>query len=119
MSAVQDAIFATPGAAGGHAHISQIVTVWPLVEQAHGDDPEATGAAQDALLRRYRPAVYRYLLACLGSPDAAEDVWQDFALRFVRGDFRKADPEKGRFRDLLKCALYRLVVDYHKRRHRR
>src|SRR5262249_13327225 len=83
------------------AHISQIATVWPLIEQAHGDDPEETGAAQDALLRRYRPAVYRYLLACLGRCDAAEDLWQEFALRFVRGDFRNANPEKGRFRDLL------------------
>src|SRR5436190_24076887 len=100
MSAGQFAVVANPGAvqerdAAGVvdqefpiAHISQIATVWPQIEQAHGDDPEESGAARDAILRRYRPAVYRYLLACLGSADAAEDIWQDFALRFLRGDFR-------------------------------
>ena len=57
--------------------------------------------------------------ACLGDPDQAEELWQDFSLRFLRGDFRKADPEKGRFRDLLKTAIYHLILDHHKKRKRR
>jgi hypothetical protein len=35
-------------------------------------------------------------------------------LRFVRGDFNRADPGRGRFRDFLRTVLYHLVVDYHR-----
>lgn len=99
-------------------HISQIETIWPLMQQAHDGASDAIAAAQQFLLQRYRPAVYRYLLACLGNADAADELCQEFSLRFVRGDFRRANPEKGRFRDLLKSALYHLMIDYHKRRQR-
>jgi RNA polymerase sigma factor (sigma-70 family) len=104
---------------GAARHISQIETIWPVLYQAHGGSAPEASAAQQAVLQRYRPAVFRYLLACLGSADAAEELFQEFALRFVRGDFKNANPEKGRFRDLLKTALYHLIVDYHKLRRRR
>jgi RNA polymerase sigma-70 factor (ECF subfamily) len=103
--------------AGGR-HISQIETLWPMLLQASGGPGGAASAAQHAVLQRYRPAVYRYLLACLGDADSAEELFQEFALRFVRGDFRNANPERGRFRDLLKSALQHLIVDHHKRRQR-
>jgi RNA polymerase sigma-70 factor (ECF subfamily) len=96
-------------------HISQIETIWPVVRQAHDGAPDEVNAAQQVILQRYRPAVYRYLRACLGDGDAADELCQEFSLRFVRGDFRNANPEKGRFRDLLKSALYHLIIDYHKR----
>jgi RNA polymerase sigma-70 factor (ECF subfamily) len=99
-------------------HISQIDTIWPVLRQAHTGDPVAVNAAQQAILQRYRPAIFRYLVACLGDTEAADDLCQEFSLRFVRGDFRNADPEKGRFRDLLKSSLYHLIIDYHKRRQR-
>jgi RNA polymerase sigma-70 factor (ECF subfamily) len=67
------------------------------------------------LMRRYCGAVYHYLLAAVRDPAAAEDLSQEFALRFCRGDFRRADPDKGRFRDFVKTALYHLVVDHHRR----
>ncbi len=38
-----------------------------------------------------------------------------FALRFVRGDFQRADPGRGRFRDFVKTALYHLIVDFQSR----
>jgi RNA polymerase sigma-70 factor (ECF subfamily) len=99
-------------------HISQIETIWPMLQQAHGGRPDEVSSAQQAILKRYRPAVYRYLVACMSDPDVAEEIFQEFALRFVRGDFRNANPEKGRFRDLLKSALYHLMIDHHKRRQR-
>jgi RNA polymerase sigma-70 factor (ECF subfamily) len=103
----------------GGRNISQIETLWPVLRQAHGGPPEEVRAAQAEFLSRYERPIYRYLLACLGEPDAANDLLQEFSLRFVRGDFRNANPERGRFRDLLKSALYHLIVDYHKRRNRR
>jgi RNA polymerase sigma-70 factor (ECF subfamily) len=102
----------------GTRHISQIETLWPVLMKAHGGAPDEVNAAQQLIMQRYRPAVYRYLLACLGDQDAADELVQEFSYRFVRGDFRNANPEKGRFRDLLKSALYHLIVDYHKRRKR-
>jgi RNA polymerase sigma-70 factor (ECF subfamily) len=41
---------------------------------------------------------------------------QEFVLRFLRGDFRRADPAAGRFRDYLRVALVHLVTDYHRER---
>src|SRR5262245_13134974 len=99
-------------------HISQIETLWPVLQQAHAGAPDEVVAAQQKILQRYRPAVYRYLLACLGDADAADELCSEFILRFVSGGFRNANPEKGRFRDLLKTALYHLIIDYHNRRKR-
>jgi len=52
------------------------------------------------------------LLACVRSADVAEDLAQDFALKFLRGDFGKADPGRGRFRDYLRTSLSRLATDH-------
>ena len=71
--------------------------------------------ARAALVHRYRGAIYRYLLGAVRNPDVADDLAQDFALRLVRGDFRNADPERGRFRDLVKTVLFHLIVDYQRR----
>jgi RNA polymerase sigma-70 factor (ECF subfamily) len=95
-------------------HLSRIETHWTAVLKAHKGCPDA--AAQAALVERYGGAVHRYLLASLRDPDAADDLAQEFALRFLRGDFKNADPGKGRFRDFLKRAVYHLMVDYHRSR---
>jgi RNA polymerase sigma-70 factor (ECF subfamily) len=50
--------------------------------------------------------------------DAANELYQDFALRFVRGDFSSADPAKGRFRHFLKRVLHNLVIDHFRARKR-
>src|SRR5690606_40385568 len=98
------------------ARLSRIDTMWSMVQRAH--KPEATqfALAQQQLLERYGGAVRRYALAALRDPDAADEVFQEFALKFVRGDYGKADPTKGRFRSFLKTSLYHLIVDYQRRR---
>jgi RNA polymerase sigma-70 factor (ECF subfamily) len=53
--------------------------------------------------------VSRYLHGALRDAAAAEELYQEFALRFMRGDFHRANPENGRFRDFVKTALLRLV----------
>jgi RNA polymerase sigma-70 factor (ECF subfamily) len=75
--------------------------------------------ARQQLLERYGGAVHRYLLGALREPDAAEELLQDFALHFLRGDFRRANPERGRFRNFLKTALFRMVVRYCRQKQRR
>jgi RNA polymerase sigma factor (sigma-70 family) len=92
--------------------LSAIETHWTALFQAHRDPGDATTAAQRQLLLRYYGAVYRYLLGILRDAVAAEDLTQEFAVRFLRGDFHRVDPERGRFRDFLKTALRHLAQDY-------
>jgi RNA polymerase sigma factor (sigma-70 family) len=100
------------------SHLSRIETRWSLVFQAHGGDERASDSLH-RLMCRYGGAVRRYLLASLRDPEGAEELAQEFALRFLRGGFKNADPGKGRFRDFVKRAVYNLMVDYHRSRRRR
>jgi DNA-directed RNA polymerase specialized sigma24 family protein len=68
-------------------HLSRIATVWSELARAHGPREEAA-AAQQALLQRYCGAIYRYLVGAVRDPDAAAELCQEFALRFLRGDFK-------------------------------
>ena len=51
-------------------------------------------------------------------PDVAAELSQEFALRFLRGDFHRADPSRGRFRDIVKTTLFHLIVDHQRARQR-
>jgi RNA polymerase sigma-70 factor (ECF subfamily) len=96
--------------------LSQITTQWTMLLRAHAGASDAARPVQHALLERYGGAVSRYLLGAVRDPDVAADLAQEFAVRFLRGDFRRADPGRGRFRDYLKTALSHLVTDYHRAR---
>src|SRR5262249_3581517 len=37
-------------------------------------------------------------------------------LRFLKGDFSRVDPERGRFRSYVKSTLHNLLMDFHRRR---
>src|SRR5262249_50977694 len=92
---------------------------WSLVRQAHHDSHEAAQAARRQLLDRYGGAVYRYLRKVLGDCEAADEVFQEFALNLCDGELRGADPEHGRFRDFVKGTLFHLIADYRKQQRRR
>jgi RNA polymerase sigma-70 factor (ECF subfamily) len=96
------------------SHLSRISTPWTLLHRAHRDAGDTAAHALRLLLQRYCGAAYRYLRGALRDEDAALDLLQEFVLRFLRGDFRRADPGSGRFRDYLKAALIHLVTDYHR-----
>jgi RNA polymerase sigma-70 factor (ECF subfamily) len=100
-------------------HLNRISTPWTLVRLAHAGSEGDAATAQRLLLQRYCGAVYRYLLGALHDQDAALDLLQEFVLRFLRGDFRRADSAAGRFRDYLRTALIHLVTDYHRERQAR
>jgi RNA polymerase sigma-70 factor (ECF subfamily) len=86
-----------------------------IFEACHGPD-RADQAAQAQVLERYCGAIYRYALRVLGNPDLADEACQEFAYRFVRGDFRHADPAKGRFRDYVKTAVIHLLGEFRRER---
>ena len=106
--------------------LSRIQTLWSDLFRAHQGDTGEAAEARRRLLLRYHGAVYRYLQGVLhrtshGHPadvaNLAQDLTQEFAVRFLRGDFRRAAPERGRFRDFLKQALRNLVTDHWRRQH--
>jgi DNA-directed RNA polymerase specialized sigma24 family protein len=97
-------------------HLSKIETHWSAVFRAHQASVDGANRGLAALVQRYGGAVHRYLLALLRDVDAADELAQEFALRFLRGDFKNAEPNKGRFRDFLKRAVYHLMVDYQRAR---
>jgi RNA polymerase sigma-70 factor (ECF subfamily) len=98
------------------SRLSQIQTRWSLVFLAHQNEADAATRARAALVQRYHGAIYRYLLGAVRDPHVADDLAQDFFLRLVRGDFKRANREHGLFRKFLKTSLYHLVVDHQRRR---
>ena len=98
------------------SRLSQIETLWSVVRQAHADDSAETSAARARLIDRYSDAIQRYLMACLRSQDAVDEVYQEFALRFVRGGFSRVSADKGRFRSYIRTVIYHLVADFGRRK---
>jgi RNA polymerase sigma-70 factor (ECF subfamily) len=98
--------------------LSRISTLWTLVRQAHQEPGEEVRSAQSKLLERYSGAIRRYLLGALHNSDAADEVFQDFACRFLRGGLQGADPERGKFRAFLKGVLIHMVADHLKKQRR-
>ena len=96
--------------------LSQIETQWSVVLQAHGDKSDETNAARAQIIEHYGDAIQRYLMACLRDPDAKDEVFQEFSLRFVRGDFKNVSADKGRFRSYIKTVICHLVADFGRRR---
>jgi len=99
---------------GQKSSLSQIETRWSLVMQANQVGGDTASAAQRELLERYAGAVHRYLLRVTRDPEVAADLAQEFALRFLRGGFHRADPTRGRFRNYVKSAVMNLVIDAHR-----
>ncbi len=97
-------------------NLSDIQTSWTDLRLAHrngpAESPEEVRQAQSRLLKRYQGAIVRYVRAAVGDEEEAEELFQNFSLRFLKGDFRRADPGRGRFRDYLKTALFHLVSDH-------
>jgi RNA polymerase sigma-70 factor (ECF subfamily) len=95
--------------------IGEIETDWSDVFLAHFGDHDRARAAQCRLMYRYVGAVRRYILGALRDPDLADELAQEFAVRVLRGDFHRADPGRGRFRDFVRTAARNLIRDHFRR----
>jgi RNA polymerase sigma factor (sigma-70 family) len=91
--------------------LSRIETLWTQMFRRTAPDAKSAGPARDLVLRYYG-AVFRYIRSMVRDEETAMDLTQEFASRFLRGDFSKADPQRGRFRDFLKVSLRNLVMDH-------
>jgi hypothetical protein len=95
-----DSSAAHPARAG----LDQISTEWSLIH-----DPAA-------FVKRYAPAMQRYLYALLKNRHDTEEVLQDFLVRVVEHGFLRVRQERGRFRDYLKVAVRNAALNYLQRR---
>jgi len=106
--------------ADDNPRIDAIQTRWSLVRSAHASTEGQTAEeARRLLVMRYIPAIRRYVGAIINDSDQADDLAQDFAMRLMKGDFAGADPNRGRFRDLLKMAIRNMVKNHWDKSNRR
>jgi len=92
-------------------------TNWPMILGAGQTDGDR---ARNELLVRYHEAVYRFLLARLRDPHAADEVFSLFAQRVKENHpfLKNADPERGRFRNYLRGVLQRMIFDHYRNQQR-
>jgi len=93
-------------------NLNQISTLWSLVCRANQGPTEAAKSARQQLLERYGGAIRRYLRNVLNDKDAADEIFQEFALELCHGNLRGAYPQRGRFRDFVNRTLPPLIADY-------
>lgn len=84
-------------------------TRWSMIRQAHGQSIEGGDEARRYLVMRYSAAIRSYVKAMTRDDDQADELTQDVMVRLLQGDFAGADPQRGRFRDLLKTAVRNMV----------
>jgi hypothetical protein len=99
--------------------LDQIETRWSLLRLAHQPTPGVAGPARNALAMLYRRAIRAYVGALVVDQQDADELAQEVLVRLLSGNFHRADPERGRFRDLLKVAVANLVRNFWSRKGRR
>lgn len=101
------------------SRLSKIETLWSVVRQAHDTKNEIATTAQQQLLELYGGAIRNYLLGSLRDEDLAEDLFQEFALKFVNGDFKRVDSNKGHFRNYVKTVLSHMIAGHFRKKTKR
>jgi len=101
-------------------------TIWTEVEAAGANDQEIRLAALSILLTKYEAPMRAYLRVKFGwrpgvNRECLEDWFQSFIERkmMLKGLIETADPSRGRFRDLLKKALWNFAMQEYRARLRR
>ena len=91
-------------------------TRWSLIAEAAIEAPSRPRPALEELCCAYRPPVLAYIRRSGHPPSDAEDLTQAFFVRFLeRGWIADADPQRGRFRNLMLVSLRRFLADEHAR----
>ncbi len=101
------------------ARLDEINTQWSLMRLAVAGSFADPGPARQALALRYSGAIRKYIGAMVQNSQDADDLAQEVLVRILRGDFGGADPERGRFRDLLKVAVRNMARTYWSRSQKR
>ena len=103
--------------------LDAIETQWSLVREAHqihtSQHGESATSARQALVLRYAVAIRKFVSVMLRDPADVDEVSQDVVLKLMQGDFFRATPSRGRFRDFLKTATRNAVKNFWATRTRR
>jgi DNA-directed RNA polymerase specialized sigma24 family protein len=99
--------------------LESMVTRWSLVRVAHDASTVPASKARNELVLRYSDATKNYIRGIVRDEASAEEIAQNAVLRMLSGDFAGADPNRGRFRDLLKVAARNMVRNHWAKEKRR
>src|SRR5437763_16068673 len=94
---------------GEPQRLDQIDTRWSLLRLAHQPSLTQAGPARNAVAMLYRRAIRAYVGALVSAEQDADELAQEVLVRLLSGNFHRADPQRGRFRDMLKVAVANLV----------
>jgi len=87
-------------------------TLWSRIDAVKGGDSTEREEALNFLARRYWKPVYLFVRQYGHNEEEAQDLVQDFFVAALARDlFAKADPTKGRFRNLLLTSLKRFLAN--------
>ncbi len=90
-------------------------TQWSLIELAHQEVPTGSRRHVGKILEVYWQPMYSHLRFKGLKHEQAEDLVQEFTVELLNKDLISvADPNRGRFRNLLLTALDRFVVSKHR-----
>jgi RNA polymerase sigma factor (sigma-70 family) len=102
------------------SRLEGIATRWSLIREAHSNGlPQSATTARQTLVLRYAQSIRRYVGGMVKNKADADELAQDVVMRLMKGDFAGADPNRGRFRDLLKTAVRNMVHNYWAKSNRR
>lgn len=96
-----------------------IETRWSLVQRAHQGTLVSGSEARQALVMRYSQSIRGYVAALTRNREDSDEIAQEVVVRMLKGDFGGADPNRGRFRDLLKVAVRNMVRNHWEKSNRR
>jgi RNA polymerase sigma factor (sigma-70 family) len=99
--------------------LDSMTTRWSVVRRAHQASLVSAGQARNELVLRYSKAIRAYVRAILQDDGRADEVAQDAIVRLLSGDFAGADPNRGRFRDLLKVSVRNMARNHWAKENRR
>jgi RNA polymerase sigma factor (sigma-70 family) len=104
----------------GKVFLGDIPTLWSNVFQAQQSQGSLAELARRELLLRYHQAIQTFFRKELPDPHAADALYSNLAVRILELDglLKRADPEKGRFRDYLKVVLRHMVIDHYRQQQR-
>ena len=102
-------------------NLGNIQTQWSMIRDAHRSKATLNSAAyaRETLVMRYASAIRNFVKVVVRDDHLVDEIAQDALVRLLKGDFSGADPNRGRFRDLLKTAIRNMVKNHWAKENRR
>jgi RNA polymerase sigma-70 factor (ECF subfamily) len=98
--------------------LAEMPTDWELVNLAHRDSSAESLEARRRLVEPYLRPAWKYLLSATRDADISSELLSEFWLRFERGHFKNANPQKGSLGSLIKLSLARMVTEFRRRQNK-